>query len=315
MSPTLTLFTAGLAVFGPVVSAVYTAKGDTPSGNAIYEPGLNSVVPAGKPFTITWDPTTKGKVSLTLCHGPSTNCVTVKTIADSIDNSGNYDWTPTSDLEPSQPTGYGIQLVAEDGTYQYTTQFGISNDQYSSGGSSSASSASASTAETSSAPESASSAHVVTSTPAAKVAAAVTDISESASSVVASATSAASSVASAGASAVTSAASEASATGSNGTTATSSSLVFKGTSGAAAFTGWGFANSTDVKPSGSAASMASSLRTSTKTGSSSSSTGSSSASSSGSAAAASSTQTGAAAQLGASFGALAFVAGLVVMVL
>ncbi|KAL1297561.1 hypothetical protein AAFC00_006129 [Neodothiora populina] len=292
MSPTLTLFTAGLAVFGPVVSAVYTAKGDTPSGNAIYEPGLNSVVPAGKPFTITWDPTTKGKVSLTLCHGPSTNCVTVKTIADSIDNSGNYDWTPTSDLEPSQPTGYGIQLVAEDGTYQYTTQFGISNDQYSSGGSSSASSASASTAETSSAPESASSAHVVTSTPAAKVAAAVTDISESASSVVASATSAASSVASAGASAVTSAASEASATGSNGTTATSSSL-----------------------PSGSAASMASSLRTSTKTGSSSSSTGSSSASSSGSAAAASSTQTGAAAQLGASFGALAFVAGLVVMVL
>lgn len=120
MSSTFALFTAGLAAFAPVASAVYTAKGDTPSGNAVYTPSLDEVVPAGQSYKITWNATTSGKVSLQLCKGPSTNCVTASTIADSTENSGSYSWTPSTDLEPSQPTGYGIVLVAEDGSFQCT---------------------------------------------------------------------------------------------------------------------------------------------------------------------------------------------------
>lgn len=110
------LFTAGLAAFAPLASAYTTPKGD-PTGNAIYEPGLNSIVPVGKPFTITWQPDTKGKVSLVLLHGPSTNVVPIQTIVESIDNTGSYDWTPDTNLAPNK-TYYGIELIV-DGTGQY----------------------------------------------------------------------------------------------------------------------------------------------------------------------------------------------------
>ena len=113
----ITLFTAGLAAFAPLASAYTTPTGD-PSGNAIYEPGLNSIVPVGKPFTITWDPTTEGNVSLVLLHGPSSNCVPIQTIAESIENSGSYDWTPSTDLAPNK-TYYGLELiVVKTGQYQ-----------------------------------------------------------------------------------------------------------------------------------------------------------------------------------------------------
>lgn len=110
------LFTAGLAAFAPLASAYTTPKGD-PTGNAIYEPGLNSIVPVGKPFTITWEPDTKGTVSLVLLHGPSTNCVPIHTIVEGINNTGSYDWTPDTSLAPNK-TYYGIELVV-DGTGQY----------------------------------------------------------------------------------------------------------------------------------------------------------------------------------------------------
>lgn len=110
------LFTAGLAAFAPLASAYTTPKGD-PTGNAIYEPGLNSIVPVGKPFTITWEPDTKGKVSLVLLHGPSTNVKPIATIVESIDNTGSYDWTPDTGLAPNK-TYYGIELIVE-GTGQY----------------------------------------------------------------------------------------------------------------------------------------------------------------------------------------------------
>jgi hypothetical protein len=110
------LFTAGLAAFAPLTSAYTTPKGD-PTGNAIYEPGLNSIVPVGKPFTITWEPDTKGKVSLVLLHGPSTNVKPIQTIVESIDNTGSYEWTPDTHLAPNK-TYYGIELVV-DGTGQY----------------------------------------------------------------------------------------------------------------------------------------------------------------------------------------------------
>ncbi|KAH1849664.1 hypothetical protein KXX55_000362 [Aspergillus fumigatus] len=98
-----------------------------PQGNAILKPGLNEQVPVGKPYTITWDPTTEGPVSLVLLRGPSTNVVPLSTIVESIPNTGSYSWTPSTDLE-NDVTHYGLLLVVEGtGQYQWSTQFGISN--------------------------------------------------------------------------------------------------------------------------------------------------------------------------------------------
>lgn len=136
------LFTAGLACLVPFASAYTKPVGDSPKGNPIYEPGLNSIVPAGENFTVTWDPTTEGTVTLVLLKGPSTNAVPQYAIAEKIKNSGSYVWTPSTDLAP-QDTGYGIQLIVDsNGQYQYTTQFGISNPNYQKSSSSSSSSTS-----------------------------------------------------------------------------------------------------------------------------------------------------------------------------
>lgn len=119
-------------------------------GNAFSQPGLGSVVPVGKPFTITWNPTTPGTVTLVLLKGPAQNLAVVGPIVEQIPNSGSYDWTPSADLAPGQ-TGYGIQLIVDStGQYQYTTQFGISNTGYTGSDSSSSVSSSSYSQSTSS---------------------------------------------------------------------------------------------------------------------------------------------------------------------
>ncbi|KAI6859269.1 hypothetical protein KC338_g3140 [Hortaea werneckii] len=125
------LFAAGLACLVPVTNA-YTQPTGSPEGNAIYTPGSTSVVPAGSPYEITWDPTTSGTVTLVLLKGPSNNAVPQYAIVEGIDNSGSYTWTPSEDLSPTDgPTGYGIELIVDaTGQYQYSTQFGISNNGY-----------------------------------------------------------------------------------------------------------------------------------------------------------------------------------------
>ena len=131
MSPSMFgLFTAGLAALAPLVSAYTTPTGAGPEGNPITRPGLNTIVPVGQPFTITWEPTTEGTVSLVLLKGPAENLIPVYAIAEKIENSGSYTWDPASTLEASEGAkGYGIQLIDDKtGQYQYTTQFGISND-------------------------------------------------------------------------------------------------------------------------------------------------------------------------------------------
>jgi hypothetical protein len=121
-----TLFTAGLAF----ASAYTKPVGDAPEGNPISQPGLASVVPVGENFTITWEPTTKGTVTLVLLKGPATDLKLVYPIVEMIPNDGSYVWDPKSDLAPGD-TGYGIQLIDDaTGQYQYTTQFGISNPDY-----------------------------------------------------------------------------------------------------------------------------------------------------------------------------------------
>lgn len=131
MSPSMFgLFTAGLAALAPLVSAYTTPTGTEPKGNPISQPGLNTIVPVGESFTITWEPTTEGTVSLVLLKGPAENLIPVYAIAEKIENSGSYTWDPKTTLEGSEGAkGYGIQLIDDKtGQYQYTTQFGISND-------------------------------------------------------------------------------------------------------------------------------------------------------------------------------------------
>jgi len=119
-----------LAAAFTVVSAVTPPVGD-PKGNAISKPGLNELVPVGKPYQITWAADTPGTVSILLLRGPSTNVVPIgPPIAEEIENTGTHIWTPSTDLEPDT-TGYGIQIIVDGtGQYQYSTQFGISNPDY-----------------------------------------------------------------------------------------------------------------------------------------------------------------------------------------
>lgn len=92
---------------------------------------LAQSIPAGKPFTIQWTADSPNKVSLILLKGPSTNAVFNQIIVESIDNTGSYTWTPPTSLEGTAgPGGYGIQLIDDvDGHYQYSTQFGITNEK------------------------------------------------------------------------------------------------------------------------------------------------------------------------------------------
>ncbi|KAG9983861.1 hypothetical protein KCU78_g21044, partial [Aureobasidium melanogenum] len=270
------LFTAGLAAFAPLASAYTTPKGD-PTGNAIYEPGLNSIVPVGKPFTITWQPDTEGTVSLVLLHGPSTNCVPIHTIVEGINNTGSYDWTPDTSLAPNK-TYYGIELVVDGtGQYQYSTQFGISNDEYKG----SSSSAGASTAP-------------ATTTPVVNIKTPVSAQAVSASDAVSSAASSVSSVVASASSSVASQISSASSSVASGMSSASSAV-----------------SSHHSSASGAVSSAMSSMSTATKSASSSASSASKSASSSASPAA----STGGAAAINAGFGGLAFAAGVVAMVL
>ncbi|KAH7085908.1 hypothetical protein BKA63DRAFT_28667 [Paraphoma chrysanthemicola] len=93
--------------------------------NQIYRP-LNEAVPACKPFSISWQPTTNSTVSLTLLRGALGNSVIVATLAGRIPNSGVYIWTPESNLE-ADASLYLIQLTDDaTGEYQISSQFGIS---------------------------------------------------------------------------------------------------------------------------------------------------------------------------------------------
>jgi hypothetical protein len=113
-----------VAFFASIAAAQVPAAVGEPAGNPITRP-LNEVVPACKAFTITWQPTSTNKVSLLLLRGPSTNVVPIQTLAENIDNSGSFAWTPASTLE-ADVTHYGLQLIESNGQYQYSTQFGIS---------------------------------------------------------------------------------------------------------------------------------------------------------------------------------------------
>jgi hypothetical protein len=73
----------------------------------------SQIVPVGKPYAITWTPTTTGPVTILLLRGPSTNVVPIGApIASGIDNTGTFEWTPPTTLE-ADTTHYGIQLIVD----------------------------------------------------------------------------------------------------------------------------------------------------------------------------------------------------------
>ncbi|KAI1907327.1 hypothetical protein LOZ61_006190 [Ophidiomyces ophidiicola] len=96
-----------------------------PSGNPISRPGLQEQVQAGVSYTITWQPTSDGPVSLTLLRGPSQNIKPLSVIVESTANTGTFQWTPSLALEVDV-THYGLLIVDQKtGAYQWSTQFGI----------------------------------------------------------------------------------------------------------------------------------------------------------------------------------------------
>jgi len=108
---------------------------------AIGKPGLAEIVPAGKPYTITWanDYLPNQPVEILLLHGPSENVVPFGApLAVSAPNSGSFVWDVSTSIPP-ESTHYGLQIIAADGKYQFSVQFGISNPGFSSSSSVSAS--------------------------------------------------------------------------------------------------------------------------------------------------------------------------------
>ncbi|KAI9673584.1 MAG: hypothetical protein M1817_002220 [Caeruleum heppii] len=139
------------------LSAAYTTPvGDSPVGNAILTPAMGEPVPAGRPYTIKWDPTTEGTVTILLLRGPSTNIKPLYPIVEKITNLGSYIWTPSTSLE-ADTTHYGIQIIDdESGQYQYSSQFGIKNDNPTTSSTTSSSVSSAAYGSVTPAPESSS---------------------------------------------------------------------------------------------------------------------------------------------------------------
>ncbi|KAI9851572.1 MAG: hypothetical protein M1838_003283 [Thelocarpon superellum] len=124
------------------LTAAYTQPvGATPTGNPIYSPALNEIVPCGEPYTIKWNATSDSTVTLLLLRGPSADMTVLYPIVQNIPNLSSYRWTPSYELQ-ADTTHYGIQLIQDsNGAYQYTSQFGISNSHPESPSSSSSSSA------------------------------------------------------------------------------------------------------------------------------------------------------------------------------
>lgn len=117
-----------IAFFAGLAAAVHVPVGPEPTGNPISAP-LVEIVPACKPYTIKWEPTTPNKISILLLRGPSENVKPLGApLVEGLDNEGSFIWTPSADLE-ADTTHYGIQIIDDvNGQYQYSPQFGISKE-------------------------------------------------------------------------------------------------------------------------------------------------------------------------------------------
>lgn len=77
--------------------------------NPITSPTAGDVIEAGKPVTIEWNPTSGGKITLTLRSGNGDALTTDATIIEGAPNSGKYTWTPPKDLKGG--ADYTIEIM------------------------------------------------------------------------------------------------------------------------------------------------------------------------------------------------------------
>jgi len=112
------------------LAAAYHAPGQQVDGtNPVSLPNSDNPVTVGKPFNVVYDGSGFGdKISILLWRGPGEALVFLKPIADSVENTGTFSWTPDSSLE-NDITHYGLQVISEaSGQFQWSTQFGVIND-------------------------------------------------------------------------------------------------------------------------------------------------------------------------------------------
>lgn len=139
---------------GLVAAAQAFTPPTTATWGPLTKPDLSDPVTQGETFDVTWDPqshpTDGVTVSLVLCRGPSTNCVTDKTaIVEGVPAAAkSYSWNVPCDLPAgtqSTATGYGMLIIVDGtGEFQYSTQFSVLANDKCAGSSSSSASPSAS---------------------------------------------------------------------------------------------------------------------------------------------------------------------------
>jgi hypothetical protein len=106
-----------------LLAAVAVAQ--TNSENPTSTPATGEKVPGCKPYTLKWNPTTKGTVSIEIISGASQGTlVPVGKVATGIANSGSFVWTPEAALGANAVTGYKIYDDAT-GTFQYSVPFSV----------------------------------------------------------------------------------------------------------------------------------------------------------------------------------------------
>jgi hypothetical protein len=130
-------FSTVLCTVGAFAAAVLAGE------NPIYHPDGTDMITAGSPYNITWNPTTSGKITLTLRQGESTNLDTIGVIA-TVENSGWYLWTPDKDLPSGED--YAIMITSESGDVNYTPLIPITGSTSSSAKASTASKTASKTA-------------------------------------------------------------------------------------------------------------------------------------------------------------------------
>lgn len=110
------------------VAALFAAvaAAQSNSDNPTSTPATSEVVPGCKPYTLKWNPTTSGSVSIEIISGASQGTlVPVGRVANKIANSGSFVWTPAAELGSNAVTGYKI-IVDATGEFQYSVPFSVS---------------------------------------------------------------------------------------------------------------------------------------------------------------------------------------------
>jgi len=111
----------------------------TASWGPLLTPDVSSPVTQGQSYTVTWDPeshpTDGVTVSLVLCKGPSTNCVTASNaIVEGVPAAQkSYSWSVPCDLSAgtmNTDSGYGM-LIIVDGTGEFQCEHDLSVHNFS----------------------------------------------------------------------------------------------------------------------------------------------------------------------------------------